>query len=495
MAISDVLDRDSLFLGRYRVIRRIAAGGMGAVYEVRDEKTDKRRALKVMLPSILEDPDFRVRFEREARITGGIESDHVVHVSDAGIDESTTTPFLVMELLSGQELSQIVKKRGGLPPAEALVYLTQAARGLDKTHAAGIVHRDLKPENLFITTADDGSPRLKILDFGIAKVVAPGADKATRALGTPKYMAPEQMKGEELGAFTDIYAFGHIAYTILTGEAYWVEEEKAARDALFAFLAKIVAGPEEPASERARRRRGVELPVAFDAWFFQATAPKPAERFPSAGAAIAALAPVFGAEMPSGFFPRGPSLSVSAGQTSQNTVQADGGPEGDGEPGTTGKTFGSTAGQSNSASRWKRGVALFAALALLGGGAFGIFTFVARPAPTAVTPGTVESRGADTVAPQSNGPIVVLATSAPVPTAAPGPVGTTAPAETASSPKGRSSSKSPANGQAVSAASATATASAKPTVPGVVDPWAAPTKSSRSASPPPAATGTKPGMF
>src|SRR5215218_8382902 len=119
------LTANALFHGRYRVVRCIKAGSMGAVYEVLDTATESRRALKVMLPSIVEDADMRVRFEREAKVTGGIESDHIVRVSDAGIDADTGTPFLVMDLLWGEELGSLVKKRSGLRPAEVMVYLFQ----------------------------------------------------------------------------------------------------------------------------------------------------------------------------------------------------------------------------------------------------------------------------------------------------------------------------------------------------------------------------------
>lgn len=285
----------AVFHGRYRIVRRIKAGGMGAVYEVLDEKTDKRRALKVMLPSALDEPDFRARFEREAKITGSIESDHIVHVLDAGVDPETNTPFLIMELLRGEELASVVRRTGGLAPPEAVAYLFQTALGLDRTHAAGIIHRDLKPENLYLTHTDDGAPRIKILDFGIAKVLSPSGDgNTTRALGTPKYMAPEQIRGEKfIGARTDTYALGHIAYTMIVGEHYFAEEEVGASDSLYIFLAKIVAGPQESAVQRALRRRKVILPEAFDAWFFQAASLNVEERFERAGAAIAALAEVF----------------------------------------------------------------------------------------------------------------------------------------------------------------------------------------------------------
>jgi serine/threonine-protein kinase len=285
-----MLQEGAVFRGRYRVVRAIKAGGMGAVYEAADATTGARRALKVMLPGAIEDPGLRARFALEARITGDVESDHIVRVFDAGIDEATETPFLVMELLQGEDLGQKLKQGGPLPPEEALAYLGQAAMALDKTHAASIVHRDLKPDNLFVTKRDDGSSCVKILDFGIAKVVARQAEtQGTQPLGTPLFMAPEQIRGKaDVGAAVDLYALGHIAYALLAGEPYWAEERRSS-ESLFPLFQAIVAGPAEPPVARVKRLRGVELPSGFDAWFTRATAVEPEARFASATDAVAAL--------------------------------------------------------------------------------------------------------------------------------------------------------------------------------------------------------------
>jgi serine/threonine protein kinase len=284
-----------LFHRRYRVIRRIKAGNMGAVYEVTDEKTRSRRALKVMLPDLVEHPDLRSRFELEAQVTGDIESEHIVRISDAGIDEATGTPFLVMDLLRGEELGALVRKQKALPPGEVVIYLQQVARALDKTHAAGIIHRDLKPENMFVTRRDDDSPCVKILDFGIAKVVEQSQKaRTTQALGTPLYMSPEQIRGDrEIDPRADLYALGHIAYALLTGEPYWAEEANL-HEAIFPFLSTVLGGVVESPSHRAQRRRGAALPPAFDAWFQKATAPRAEHRFDRASTAVAALATVLG---------------------------------------------------------------------------------------------------------------------------------------------------------------------------------------------------------
>src|SRR4051812_33190151 len=133
-----LLSTDSVFAERYRVARPIKVGGMGAVYEVLDEKTNARRALKVMLPSLIEDEAMRARFALEARVTGDVESDHIARVFHAGVDEATKMPFIVMELLRGRDLAAEVKERGALPASEVETYLAQAALALDKTHVGGI---------------------------------------------------------------------------------------------------------------------------------------------------------------------------------------------------------------------------------------------------------------------------------------------------------------------------------------------------------------------
>jgi serine/threonine protein kinase len=139
------LAEGSVFAGRYRIVRSIAQGGMGAVYEVVHTETQRRRALKVMLPNMLQSQDMRDRFRQEACVTANIESDYIVDVLDAGIDEKTQMPFLVMELLRGEELDKRLKREGRLDPREAVTYLHHVALALDKTHRASIVHRDLKP--------------------------------------------------------------------------------------------------------------------------------------------------------------------------------------------------------------------------------------------------------------------------------------------------------------------------------------------------------------
>ncbi|WP_438022991.1 protein kinase domain-containing protein [Sorangium sp. So ce233] len=293
--MSTTLAEGTVFARRYRVVRLIASGAMGAVHEVVHLETERRRALKVMHAHLFQSEEMRERFKREARIAAHIESEHIVDVFDAGVDEATGMPFLVMELLRGEELGQRLQRVGRLPPDEAVTYLYQAALALDRTHAASIVHRDLKPANLFLSQREDGSFLVKILDFGVAKLVAEGATAAgaTRSLGTPLYMAPEQFQvGKKLTGAADIHALGIMAFTLLVGLPYWDPEANEAGDVI-AFAMLAIRGPQEPPVQRARAM-GVALPPGFDAWFARATAVDPAARFRRATEAVQALGEVFG---------------------------------------------------------------------------------------------------------------------------------------------------------------------------------------------------------
>ena len=278
--------------GRYRIVRVLSAGGMGVVYEVLQRDTKRHRALKLMLPQLLLDDDMRARFTREGIVTAGIESEHLVEVFDVGVDEQTRAPFLVMELLRGEDLGARITRGERTPPAEVLEIVTQLARALDKTHKAGVVHRDLKPENLFVTQRDDGSMRMRILDFGIAKLVertGVARNKDTRSVGTPMYMAPEQMTGQasDIGPAADIYALGHITFTLLVGSPYFRREAETS-DNILGLMFKVSGGTVEPATFRAANV-GVELPASFDEWFAKATKLDPSQRFASAGELLRAL--------------------------------------------------------------------------------------------------------------------------------------------------------------------------------------------------------------
>jgi eukaryotic-like serine/threonine-protein kinase len=287
-----------LFHGRYRVVRRIKSGGMGAVYEVVDAHLERARALKVMLPEMVVDRAMCARFELEAKATAQVHSEHVVETIDYGVDPETGAPFLVMELLDGEDLETVLERRGPLPPAEVVGWLRQVALGLDRVHAADVVHRDLKPGNVFLTLHDDGSSRIKLIDFGIAKRVVRTADRpeTTRAMGTPAYMSPEQIRGDgSIGPRADLYALGHIAFTLLAGKPYWSREERDG--GMWLLAGKVVLGLPEPATARGLSL-GATLPAGFDPWFSQATALAPEDRFATASELVESLAAVLSAAPP-----------------------------------------------------------------------------------------------------------------------------------------------------------------------------------------------------
>ena len=253
---------------------------MGAVYEVEHLHTGQRHALKVLTPQ----PGASVeRFKREARAASLIRSDHIVRVIDADVaPELGGAPFLVMELLEGADLERATGNRPAAP-GDVVDWLRQVARALGKAHGAGLVHRDLKPENLFLTQREDGTPLVKILDFGIAKMTVEGAGltASDAILGTPGYMAPEQTdsRGPPVTPRADLYSLGLIAFKLLTGRIYWVT------GSLAQLLAQILAEPMPPASER-----GAMLGPRFDAWFAKACDRSPENRFASAEEQVEALA-------------------------------------------------------------------------------------------------------------------------------------------------------------------------------------------------------------
>ncbi|MBK9263729.1 MAG: protein kinase [Polyangiaceae bacterium] len=293
--MSSDLSPGAVFAGRYRIERRIASGGMGSVYEVVHLETNRRRALKVLHANLVQSEELRARFRQEARVAAEIESEYIVDVFDAGIDAATEMPFLVMELLRGEDIRERIRRTGPLPPEEAVRCLFEASLALDKTHQARIVHRDLKPDNLYLTEREHGLPRVKVLDFGIAKIVADGTmnGQTRESLGTPLYMAPEQfLMTNNISPATDVFALGLIAYTMLVGKSYWFEESRMAGAAV-AFALHASRGPQESAVARAARH-GVMLPPAFDAWFFRATAANPANRYQVASAAVVDLAQALG---------------------------------------------------------------------------------------------------------------------------------------------------------------------------------------------------------
>ncbi len=282
-----------VFAQDYKIVRPLAEGGMGSVYVVEQLSTGKARALKVMHPMYVSDPKLRERFTQEARIGGKIASEHIVETVAAGVDAPPGTPWLVMELLEGEDLASTLARRGPLPVDEARELLAQLCDGLGAAHALGIVHRDLKPENLFVEVSHRRGVAftLKMLDFGVARQLAMGvASQATMAVGTPLWMAPEQSDGRSLSPATDVWALGLIAFQVLTGKVYWLAANRAEGVDLAALLYELLGGPIDPASVRATALGSpTVLPRGFDAWFARCVHREPTARFQHANEAGAWL--------------------------------------------------------------------------------------------------------------------------------------------------------------------------------------------------------------
>ena len=210
--------------GKYRVERVLGAGGMGVVVAARHVALDARFAIKLMRREAASDEESVARFLREARAAGRLKSEHCVHVIDVDTLENGA-PYMVMELLVGQDLAELLARSGPRCPAEAVDYVLQACEGIAEAHSRGIVHRDIKPHNLFVTKGVDGMPLVKVLDFGLAKSVrtskTAGALTQTKAvIGSPAYMSPEQMRASRrVDARTDSWSLGVCLYELMTGRA------------------------------------------------------------------------------------------------------------------------------------------------------------------------------------------------------------------------------------------------------------------------------------
>ncbi len=206
----------------FEVLRPLGAGGMGVVHVARHQRTGRLVALKVLTPALVGgDPSFIERFRREASAAGRVESNHVATIVDAGVDASEGSPYIAMELLSGEDLGQALSRVGRLSPVGVLKVAAQACRGLAAAHAAGVVHRDVKPSNLFLHRADGGQLVVKLLDFGIAKVESADGMRLTktgRVIGTPAYMSPEQaLSKPDVDARSDLWSLGVAMYRAMTG--------------------------------------------------------------------------------------------------------------------------------------------------------------------------------------------------------------------------------------------------------------------------------------
>jgi serine/threonine-protein kinase len=208
--------------GKYRLVRLLGRGGMGAVYEAENTWTRRRVAMKLLRPEYARDKEALRRFMQEAQSASQIAHPHIIDVLDLGLENSDGSLYMVQELLQGEDLRARLKAAGKLPATEALAVMVPILGALAAAHEHGVVHRDIKPENIFLTKESTGRVMPKLIDFGVSKVLEPGQTGAQTgagtALGTPRYMAPEQLRGEpDVDARADVWSVGVVLYELLSG--------------------------------------------------------------------------------------------------------------------------------------------------------------------------------------------------------------------------------------------------------------------------------------
>jgi serine/threonine protein kinase len=250
---------------RYRILRKLGEGGMGSVYLAEHVVIEKKFALKVLAPELARRPDLVARFLQEARSASRIGHENVIDISDFG-QSADGLVFIAMEFLDGKDLGEIVRGQGALSWEDARGIVLQICRALRAAHDKNIVHRDMKPENIFLIQREGQPHFVKILDFGIAKVMGldPNGPRLTRTgmiFGTPEYMAPEQAEGKDTDHRADIYAVGCILYHLITGQTPFIAES------FMTMLTKHLMEDPVPPSVR---RPDLAIPPEMDALVLKA---------------------------------------------------------------------------------------------------------------------------------------------------------------------------------------------------------------------------------
>jgi len=266
--------------GRYRLVELLGQGGMATIYRARDTQLERDVAVKVLRPEYGADPDFIERFRHEAQSAASLNHPGIVAVHDYGTDP--VGPFIVMELVEGEDLATIVRRTGALPPRAAARLVAQASRGVAAAHDRGFVHRDIKPGNILVTREG----RVKVTDFGIARALSESAlTLPGTTLGSVHYFSPEQARGELATPASDIYSLGIVLYELLTGRRPWTGDTAAA-----IATARLTGTVPSPSAAHGG------IPPSLEAITRKALAPNPEERYGSAAEMAGALEAFLGEE-------------------------------------------------------------------------------------------------------------------------------------------------------------------------------------------------------
>ncbi|HEY7004021.1 MAG TPA: Stk1 family PASTA domain-containing Ser/Thr kinase [Gaiellaceae bacterium] len=262
MPASDTLI-NTLFDGRYRIVRKLGAGGMANVYLAEDEDLGRRVAIKILNERYANDDLFIERFRREAKSAAALSHPNIVSVYDRG--EAEGTYYIAMEVIEGRSLKELIMTRGPLPIAQALAYTYEILEALRFAHRHGIIHRDIKPHNILI------GERLKVTDFGIARAGASQMTEAGSIMGTAQYLSPEQARGAPVTASSDLYSVGIVLYEMLTGKVPFTGDS-----AIEIAMKHLNDAPKPPSKIRP------EIPEELDQVVLRALAKNPEDRYQSA---------------------------------------------------------------------------------------------------------------------------------------------------------------------------------------------------------------------
>jgi serine/threonine-protein kinase len=280
--------------GRYEIRRVVADGGMGRVYEGIDRQHDARIAVKLLHQDVAKDEISLERFKREYEISALLPHDHIVNVMDFQQDPVSSTWFLVMEFLEGEELRYVLKREKVLPPARLVRMLSQVAIGLDEAHARNFIHRDLKPDNLFLCGTREGDI-VKLLDFGSVKDQSGSRKKLTvigTTIGSPFYMSPEQAQGSDsIDRRADVFALGALTYECVTGEVPFT-----GTNGPMILLAILTKDPVPPTEKARATNAKYPLPPAMDEVLEEALAKNHNIRTKTCGALADAVGRAYGLE-------------------------------------------------------------------------------------------------------------------------------------------------------------------------------------------------------